>query len=257
MEPRENESLLKENSGMELDLLELLFVYLNKWWLIAICAVLGAAIMLAYTILFVTPMYRASVKIYVNNSKSQQNLESVSGSDLSASTRLVKTYIAIAKSDRVLSKMADELGDEYTIGEVGGMISAQQVDETELFAVYASSSDPEEAAAVANAAAKVIPEEMAAIIEGSSAQVIDYAQVPTSRYTPSYTRNTMIGGAAGVLLALIYITIVSLMDIRIKSEEDISNLCDYPLLGLVPEFSALSRKSGYAYEYGYQKSESE
>ena len=136
-------------------------------------------------------MYRASVTIYVNNVRAGNQVESISSSSLSSSKQLVQTYIKIISSDKVLTKVIEKAECEYSVEYVRNLISATQVDETELFKVHISHRDPEMAAHLANAVAEVIPTEMAAIVEGSSTKIIDYATVPQYRYTPSYTKNTV------------------------------------------------------------------
>ena len=86
----------------EIDLQELLFSYLHHWWVIAVCVLAMVGVVLAYTNLFITPIYTASVTIYVNNSINPGNVEYVTSGDLSVSQKLVNTYVNIIKSDTVL-----------------------------------------------------------------------------------------------------------------------------------------------------------
>jgi len=70
--------------------------------------------------------------------------------------------------------------------------------------------------------------------------------VPEERYSPSYRVNTMIGGVIGCALALAYVTLRFLMDVRIKDEDDLNQLFEYPILGQVPAFDkADSGRGGY------------
>ena len=185
---------------MEIDLMKLLMVYLRKWWLILICGLAGACIALVFTINFITPMYRASVSVYVNNTRNNQSVDYVTSGNLDASQRLVNTYINIVQSDRVLELVSAKLNGSYTVMELREMLSAAQVDKTEIFKLYISSPNPEEAARIANVIAEVAPTEISNLVEGSSARIIDYAKVPEQRYTPSYSKNTVMGGLSGCVL---------------------------------------------------------
>ena len=102
----ENDANMVEQKkrDVEIDVMKLLLLYLSKWWLILLCAVVGAGIMFLYTKNFITPLYQAKVTIYVNNAVSGQQIESVSGSNLSASQQLVNTYVNILRSDTVLER---------------------------------------------------------------------------------------------------------------------------------------------------------
>ena len=243
---------MNENPEMvEIDLRKLLLAYLHKWWLIALCALLVGAASLLYTMEMVTPLYQASVTIYVNNVRSGERIDYISGSNLQASQQLVNTYSNIIKSDTVLSKVAQEAHVDYTPENMRKLLSTKQVGETELFNVYITHPDPEEAAHLANAVANVAPAEIENFVEGSSAKIIDYAKVPTSRCSPSYSRSAVLGAAIGGVLAVVYVTLRCLMDVRIKEEEDLAALFDYPVLGQIPRFDQLSSGKKHAYAAPY------
>ncbi len=234
-------------NALEIDLQELLLVYLRKWWIIILCLAIGASVALGFTWKFVTPQYRASISIYVNNSRGAEDMDYLSSSDLTAAQRLVNTYVSIAKSDRVLDRIAENLGGDYTSSELARMITAKQMNETEIFQIYVINEDPVEAARIANAAAEVAPAEISNLIEGTSARLIDLAKIPTSRYSPSYSRSVLIGGAIGLVLALLVLTIFHLKDTRIKDENDLTSLFELPVLGRIPNFEFISAGSSYGY----------
>ena len=240
---RETTNGLRES--IEVDLQKLLLSYLSKWWLILLCAALAAGTAFLYTKYYVTPMYRASVTIYVNNSRSSETVDYISGSNLSTSKQLVNTYVNIIQSDTVLEEVVFSSGLPMTPAQVRSVMSASQVDETELFKVHISHYDPEMAARIANAVADVAPAKIGEIVEGSSTKIIDYAKVPKSYYTPSYSRNMFVGAMIGTLLALAYTTVMYLLDVRIKDEEDLSQLFDYPVLGQIPVFNQTAKRSDY------------
>lgn len=225
---------------VEIDLLKLLRAYLRKWWLILLCALLVGGAVLAYSIYFITPLYRAQTSIYVNNSSGNQQVESVTTANINASQALVTTYITITKSDRVLNAVADALDNQYTARQLNGMVSASQISGTEVFYIYVSHPDAREAARIANVIGEVAPAEISAIVEGSSAWVLDYAQVPTSLHSPNYTRNLIIGCLIGAVLAAVYVTIKFLTNTRIEEEQDLTDLRPYPILGQIPDFTLLA-----------------
>lgn len=244
---RENTESQSMMGGVRLQ--EILLLCLRKWWVIVLCFVLAAAIAFGYTKVFVTPMYTSSISIYINNSRSEQISDYISGADLSASTKLVDGYRNIVTSNRVLEAVADELDHDYTAGGLAGYIYTGKVGETQIFRVYVTHSVPAEAARIANTIAKVFPAKGAEIIEGSSARIIDYAKVPTSPVSPSYTKNTFFGGVVGAILAVALLIIQYLRDSRIKDEEELLALFDLPVLGRVPDLE----QEGIASTYQYAK----
>ena len=226
----------RKKEDMEIDLTKLLLLYLHKWWLILLCAIVGGGMMYVYTANFVTPMYQAGVTIYVNNIESGQQIDYISGSNLTASQQLVSTYINIIRSDTVLEKVADSMEMDVSAEYIRSIMSASQVGETELFDVYISHPDPDMAAFIANAVAEVAPGEIENFVEGSSTKIVDYAKVPEAPYSPSYRKNLVLGAAAGVILIVAILTIRDLLDVRIKREEDLMEISDLPVLGRIPVF---------------------
>lgn len=234
----------------DLNLTELMSAVIRKIWLVVLCAVAVGAIAYAYTANFVTPMYRSSVTIYVNNTLQTTGNTGISASDLATSQRLVDTYINILKSDTVLTKVAEQANVGVSAAGIRSMMSAAAEGETEVFKVYISNADPKTAATIANAVAEVAPAEIAYFVEGSSTKIVDYAKPAGAPYSPSKTRNTTIGMAAGALAAVCFIVLQTLLDVRVKGEEDLAAISNAPVLGLIPDL-AMEMKDGYGYK-GYR-----
>ena len=238
----------------EIDLMPLVSALLRKLWLILLCMVLAGGAAYLYTYYLVTPLYRAEVSVYVNNISSKvdsSSIEYVSGSNLSTAKQLVTTYVNIISSDRVLSKVVEQAGLDTSADQVRRMMTASSVGDTEMFKIYITNANPELAAQVANAIADVAPDEIANIVEGSSTKIIDYAKVPRSPSSPNYQRSVMAGAALGAALAVTYVVLRTLLDRRIKTEEDLERLADLPVLGVIPEFNS-DHKKGYGGECSAQ-----
>lgn len=236
---------------IELDLREIAGALLRRAWLIVLCAVIVGAAVFAYTFYFVTPEYRARINVYVNNKSSTNQTSALSSGELAVAQRLVLTYVNIIKSDTVVELVAQEVANQtgtlYSGAAIRNMLSTQSDGETEMFDVYIDHPDPQMAATIANAFAAVAPEQIAQIIEGSSAKIIDMAKVPTSPYSPNYTRNALLGACVGVLIAVVIIIAQMLLDIHVRTEEDLARISTAPVLGTIPDFNAES-KSKYRYE---------
>jgi len=226
----------EKREELELDMEKLILTFAGKWWVFLICTVLAVALSLYCTTQLITPMYEASVTIYVNNADRDQKVSYISSSNLATAQRLVNTYIYIIKSDTVLEKVADAAGLGMTATQLRSCLHAAQKGETELFDVIITHENPEMAARIANALAEVAPGEIEGFVEGSSTKVIDYAKVPTEPSTPKLAQNLIVGAAIGILIAAAYITILFMLDVRIKDEEELVGMFDLPVLGQIPVF---------------------
>jgi len=222
------------NEVIELDVRAVLKTLWKRAWIILLCAILSGALFLGYTAKFIQPKYQAQVTMYVNNNAGKSG--TVGSGDLAVAMQLANTYVNIIRSDRVLEKVIEQTGVMLTPEQIRGMLSAETEEETEMFAVSVTSPDPQLSADIANAIAKVAPKEISGIIEGSSAKIIDDAKVPTTRVSPSYKVNTLIGVIAGALVSSVFFVAQMMLDTRIKEEEDLKNICQIPVLGMIPDF---------------------
>ena len=236
----------------EIDLLKLFFLLINKLHLIVLSAlIVGVAAYLA-TLLFVTPQYTATTRLYVNNTTSKESGTMITQSDLNASMQLVDTYSAIITSNGFMNEVIEtsELAEEITAEQMIHKVKISAVNNTEVFNVSVEDADPKAAARIANAIADLAPKQISKIVEGSSVEVVDYATIPTRITSPNYRKNAMMGILLGGFLCCAVIVLLGLMDTTIQSEADLEEM-ELPILGIVPDFDQVS--SGGAYSYGYGK----
>jgi len=220
----------------EIDLREFGKALLKRLWLIALCAALAGAMLLVYTVNFVTPMYSATVSFYVNNN-TQSGSGGVASTDLAVALRLANSYVDLVKRNTVLEEVIEQGQLDMTPKQIRSMLTAKTGEETEIFEVTITTPNPQMSADVANAIALYAPDAIHEIIEGSFAKVIDYAEVPMTQSSPNYLINTLLGGAVGAVLAIVFIFIQMRMDVRIKGEDDLQKICPVPVLGVVPELA--------------------
>ena len=248
-----DEKLFNNNEETEIDLSRLIAALLDKSWLIGIVSVLCALLVFLGTYFFITPKYKSTAMFYVNNSSlsslSEVAMSSISSADISASRGLVKTYIVILDTRETLNDVIDYAGVDRTYSQLRKMISAESVDGTEVFEVVVTSEDPQEAEKIANAVAYILPNRIKDIIDGTSAKVVQSAVVAARPSSPSYSKNTVIGFLLGLVLTVVVIVVKELMDITIRTEEDVAQCCKHPVLAAVPDMASQS-KGGYYYGYG-------
>jgi receptor protein-tyrosine kinase len=81
-------------------------------------------------------------------------------------------------------------------------------------------------------------------LRNGNVQVAQAATVPTSPSSPKVSRNTVLGAILGLLLGLGVAFLLERFDRRIREPKDLEAIYGLPLLGVVPESSALSRSAG-------------
>lgn len=235
---------------IEIDLLELAKAVLHRAWVIILVTVLAAAATFGYTYCFVTPMYTATALVYVNNTSFSVGSTSfsISASELTAAQKLVDTYGIILKSRMTLEDIIEKDNLDYTYDELYDMIETKAVNSTEIFEISVTSEKPAEAEYIANTIAEVLPEKIATIVEGSDVRIVDYAVIPSSRTSPSYTKNTVFGALLGLVFAVAVVVLQYVLDENIRSEDYLTQTYpNIPLLSVVPDMNNRGREHGGYY----------
>ena len=239
-----------------IDLLELAKALWKNILAIALVAVIFGSAAFGCTAFLIEPKYQATASLYVNNSSfSLGNTSfSISNAELSASNSLVSVYIYILNSRTTMEDVIKEADLTYTPEELSEMVSAKGINSTGAFEVTVTSTSPSEAELIANTIAKLLPDRIAEIVDGSSVRIVDYAIIPSHRSGPSMVKNTAIGILAGGFLAGAVVTIRFLMDdkskLMIKSADELREMYpDIPVLAMIPDMRMAEKKNGYYSSY--------
>lgn len=233
----------KERDMIEIDLLKLVLILWRKAWAIVLAMIVMGGIAFGVTYNFIEPEYQASVKVYVNNTN--QNNTAISQADVTVQRTLVQTYIVTLKSRTTLNEVIKQANLDYDFEELSEMISAQAVDNTEVFEVTVVSKDAKEAAEIANTIAEVLPTRISEIVESSSVKILDYAIINNEPVSPSYIKNVAIGALAGAVVAVALIFLQFVLDNKIHSEEYLIEHYKYPILAVIPDLAATSKNKYY------------
>lgn len=235
-----------------MDIIRLVKALWRRVGLIILASVLCAALFFGVSAKLITPLYKSSVLMYVNNSSfSLGNTSfSISSSELTAAQSLVDTYIVILNTRNTLETVISEAKLNYEYDDLKNMIEAEAVDGTEVFEVTVTSSDPLEAQNIANTIAKVLPNKVAAIVDGSSMRIVDYAVVASHKSSPNVTLYTAFGLIIGVALSCGAIVLFEMMDDQIHDEDFLNQTYDIPVLASIPNLKN-SHSSSYGQYGGY------
>ncbi len=233
-----------------IDLMHIAKTLWQRIWIVILAGILAAAVGFSISTFVIKPEYSSSVMLYVNNSSfSLGNTSfSISSSEITAAQSLVKTYSEILNNRTTLNMVIDEIGLDYTYGELSGMVTATQANDTEIMKVTVTTNDPRESAEIANCIARVLPIRIAQIIDGASMEVVDDAVPNNEKVAPSITKYTAVGMVLGVLISALAIVLAAMMDDTIHNEEYILQAYNYPILAKVPDLLDSGNK-----KYGYRR----
>lgn len=214
-----------------------------KWLIIA--TVSGMFVAGIYTHFLIQPVFSSTASVYVVNS--MRVSDNITTGELTASQRLVKTYIVVLKSDTTMQQVSEKLeniGYYITPGQIRQMVTMGAINETEAFSITASSYDPELARAVVTAILEVLPSEIIRVVDAGAVRIIDNATYATEPYYP-LSKNIVIGAATGIMLAVACILLLAIFDTKVHGEEKLKEIFDIPVIGRVPSYDEayLERKN--------------
>lgn len=224
-----------DSSSDMIDLRDLFTILWSNLWIILLTAILFGTVGWAVSNYLLTPQYRASSTVIVNKGPDQTGaMSAITYNDLLMSQKLVKTYSIVMQSDTVLTKVISALGLDVEAEDIRGALSVSGVNDTEVLKVSFTHTDPVVAAAVANEIVKQAPEEIIRTAKVGSVEVVDWAVVPDSPVKPQKVQNALIAAVIGGILATGIVFLREMLDNTFKSDEDLKERYDLPVLGVLP-----------------------
>lgn len=235
---------VNEKNELEIDLGKIFYKMRNKFIFIIIAtmvATLGSGL---FTHFCVTPRYTSTVKMFVYSNTDRITTDStITTGEISASEKLVNTYIYILKSNTVLEEVIKDLDLKITPGQLRTCISASQASDTVAFEVSVRTNSPKMSAKIANSIAKVAPKELVRVVKAGGVEIIDYATVPTRPSSPNIKKNILIAAAVAFFATFALFFIYELFDTTITNARDIEGDFEYPILGTVPTLDEIDNNT--------------
>ena len=231
---------MNQDSADELDLMELLFRLLSKWYWIVGVALVFALGTYYYTSHFVTPLYRAQSTIYILGNRDS----AINMADLNIGTALADDYIKVFDIWEVKEQVVSNLDLSYTYDQLNDMVSVKNDKNTRMLDIYVTSVSAGEAALIANEYAQVVSDYIADTMHVEKPSIMSVALEPSYPYYPVKSRNVRNGFIIGALLTIIVISVLWLLDDKIKTADDIRKFTGLAVLAVVPVEDGKTARKG-------------
>jgi len=229
---------MKEQNMMEIDVFQLLKILWKRKVLIALVAIVTGVVAFAYSSFIVKPEYTSTTRIYVVN-RNQGDKSGLTNQDLQAGSYLVKDYREIILSQDVLEKVATDLKLELPPKGLASKIKVTVPADTRIVSISVTDRAPEEASRIANSLREVAAQKIISVTRVSDVTTLEEARPATSPSSPNIRRNTMVGFLAGAVVMVVTVLLIELLDTRVKRPEDIEDVMQITLLGVVPNLDKL------------------
>ena len=171
-----------------IDLIGLFFAILEKFWLVAICAIMGALVMGWMAGKGVT-MYTATSKLYIVDTSSG----SLNISNLQLGTVLTLDYQEVFKTWEVHEMVIDDLELPYTYSEMQSMLTITNPEDTRILYITVPYPDAKMAADIANSYAKAAKQFIINTMRGEEPSSFSIALEPSVGRSVSRSNRIIMG----------------------------------------------------------------
>ncbi len=197
-------------------------------WIVLVLAVISAGIGCLLSYRSFSPYYTAATTFTVNLKEASDG--SIYEDNLRAS-QMSKTFPYIIDSGVLKNRIADDLG----LPEITEMITAENVENTNLFTIKVTSYDAEQAYHVLQSVVKNYPEIAETVVGGTEMDVLDETGIPEKPTNSlDFGESTMTGALSGAGVGFLIILIYALTRNTIHKIEDLEKISNIKHLGSLP-----------------------
>ena len=224
---------MKDQNTLEIDVFQLFRALWKRKLVILLVAIITSSVAFAYSTFVIKPEFTSTTRIYVVN-RNQGEKSGLTNQDLQAGSYLVKDYREIILSQDVLEKVVSDLKLDLTPKGLTNKIKVTVPVDTRIVSISVNNRVPEEASRIANSLREVAAQKIISITRVSDVTTLEEARPAISPSSPNIRRNTVIGAGLGAGLVIVVVLLIELFDDRVKRPEDIEDVMEIPLLGIIP-----------------------
>ena len=219
--------------SVEIDVLALLHKLWTKKLLILFTAFYFAAFSFLGTYFFIQPTYTSTTRIYVVNQATDN--KNLSAQDLQAGTYLGNDYKEIITSNDVLSEVIKDEKLNLSEAELSKMVSVNIPTDTRLISISVKAKTGQDAQVLANKVREVASKKIKTVTKVEDVTTLEEAKLPSSPSSPNIKRNVLLGAILGGFVAIVAVLVREVLDDRIRRPEDVEDVLEMTLLGIVPD----------------------
>lgn len=238
-----------QNEEIEIDLREILFILVNRIWVIILSAVIGAVAFGLYTYAFIEPIYQSQSMLYIlTKSTSLTSL-----ADIQVGTQLTNDYVVFVTSRPVVDKVIDNLDLDMTYRQFVENVSVDNPSNTRILKLTVSHPDPKMAQTIVNELSDVAASRVAEVMDTEAPSIADYGHLAEEPSSPNLIKNTAIGGMLLAFLAMAIIIVAHLMNDSIKTSDDVEKYLGLNVLGSIPLEEGTNKRATHGHDKDAKK----
>ncbi|WP_026679385.1 YveK family protein [Fictibacillus gelatini] len=210
--------------------------------IIILLTVIAVAVSGVVSYFVLTPTYETSTQILVNQ---HQEKGQIDYNQVQTNVQMVNTYSTIIKSPTIMEKVIEQLHSKSTVDELNNQVTVNSEQNNQVFTVTVQDKDPAQAVKIANTIADVFQKEIPKIMKIDNVTILSKAVVKDDMapVKPKPLLNMAIAGVVGLMVGVGLAFLLEYLDNTLKTEQDIENVLELPVLGTIPKMKAADEKA--------------
>lgn len=230
------------NNRRRIDLYQLFLGIKRRYRILLVWLILGFFGGGVYTYFIKVPTYQVSTQLVVR-SLSGGGLSSTNIQEIDGTLSVINTYADIIVSPKILDQVISKLNLSTTPAALKQTITPTNGTDnnSQVITLTVDYSNPYMAANIANTTAAVFKEDIPHIMNVANVTILSKADakehlVPIA---PNREVYTIVSTLIGLIAGLICIVLLSLVDTSIRTEKEVSEILNLPILGTMPTINLI------------------
>ncbi len=219
--------------GETINLQEIIKIIKKRLVFIIALTVISCAVAAGISFYAITPIYEAQTQLLVNQKGNADQVYSMQSTD--TDLRLINTYQVIITSPVILTPVLESLDLDLTTGQLAEKISVFSKTDSKVVNIRVEDPIPGRAVDISNTVAEVFKENIPKLMSIDNISILSSAKLSEnpSPIKPNKLMNIAIGAVIGVMLGIGLAFLIEFLDMSIKSERDVEDYLELPVIGMV------------------------
>lgn len=239
----------------EITIADVLSIALKHIKIIVAIMLVGAILGFCYSSYMVDPVYQSKSKFfidtgYLNENNNTNNKVAEQHNITVLSRQVVTSYIGILDTLNFAETLSEKvsgiegLSRKYSAGAIRNAINYNFEEDLEIFTVRVVASTAEDAYIIASCVEDIAEEYLVTKkpTAAGTLKIIDDARIERAPVNINLSVTVILGAILGAALAFAICFIIEINDVRVKSEKEISEILDIPVIGSIPEYITASQE---------------
>lgn len=220
-------------------------IFRKKWKMILLVAFAAATVTGVYSKLFLKPVYRSSVSLYLGRVTENSSIENAAalmsrngglasvGAELTLGGQLSNDYLELINFEVITEGVQDELAKAGKWERRPFDVSADQSKASRILKINIDSDNPVYSQEVATIYAKEFIAKVPQLVGVQNMQIIEEPVLNPTPISPNIRKNIAVGFLGGFMAVFALYVVARMLDRKIRTSDEVESVLNVPVVGTV------------------------